>query len=87
MKRLLHHAGGALCGALCLLALQAHSADPGLVPAQPQPGPLLIPVAGIEARQLFDTFTQSRGEGRPHEAIDIARPGGRRSSPSMTAGS
>lgn len=38
--------------------------------------PLLIPVAGVEASHLVDTFTQSRDAGRPHEAIDIPAPRG-----------
>ena len=76
MKRVFNHTGGVLCSALLLLAFQALSADPGLVRPQPQPGPLLIPVAGVDASQLFDTFNQSRGDGRPHEAIDIAAPQG-----------
>lgn len=32
---------------------------------------LLIPVAGVQASQMVDTYTQSRSEGRTHEAIDI----------------
>ncbi|HVG28601.1 MAG TPA: peptidoglycan DD-metalloendopeptidase family protein [Pyrinomonadaceae bacterium] len=32
---------------------------------------LLIPVAGVRAEQLSDTYTQSRSEGRVHNAIDI----------------
>src|ERR1043165_7228898 len=32
---------------------------------------LLIPVAGVTAGQLRDTFTQARSEGRQHDAIDI----------------
>lgn len=32
---------------------------------------LLIPVAGVQASQLIDTYTQSRGSGRSHDAIDI----------------
>ena len=32
---------------------------------------LLIPVAGIRADQLIDTFTAARSEGRVHDAIDI----------------
>lgn len=32
---------------------------------------LLIPVAGIKPEQLQDTYTQSRSEGRTHNAIDI----------------
>jgi murein DD-endopeptidase MepM/ murein hydrolase activator NlpD len=34
-------------------------------------GELLIPVAGIRPEQLQDTYTQSRSEGRTHNAIDI----------------
>ena len=33
--------------------------------------PLAIPVAGVRADQLIDTFTSSRSEGRTHDAIDI----------------
>jgi len=40
------------------------------------PGGLVIPVAGITASQLTDTYTQSRSEGRLHEAIDIMAPAG-----------
>jgi peptidoglycan LD-endopeptidase LytH len=32
---------------------------------------LVIPVAGIRPEQLQDTYTQSRSEGRTHNAIDI----------------
>lgn len=81
MKRLLHHAGGALCSAVLLLAFQTLSAGaqgPTAAPlaAQPQPRRLLIPVVGVDASQLFDAFNQSRGSGRLHEAIDIAAPKG-----------
>lgn len=34
-------------------------------------GALLVPVQGIAAAQLQDTFTDSRSEGRSHDAIDI----------------
>jgi murein DD-endopeptidase MepM/ murein hydrolase activator NlpD len=44
--------------------------------SQPQPGFLLIPVAGINTGQLSDTFIQARGDGRSHEAIDIVAPRG-----------
>src|SRR5690349_22324575 len=37
---------------------------------------LLIPVAGVTASQLQDTFSQSRSEGRRHDAIDIIAPQG-----------
>jgi murein DD-endopeptidase MepM/ murein hydrolase activator NlpD len=36
--------------------------------------PLIIPVAGIRPDQLIDTFTESRSEGRTHDAIDIMAP-------------
>ena len=39
-------------------------------------GPLLIPVAGVSAAQLSDTFDDARGEERRHEALDIAAPMG-----------
>jgi murein DD-endopeptidase MepM/ murein hydrolase activator NlpD len=37
---------------------------------------LLIPVAGIKAGQLRDTFDQARGPERRHQAIDIMAPTG-----------
>ena len=37
---------------------------------------LLIPVAGVTASQLRDTFNQARSEGRQHDAIDIMAPRG-----------
>jgi murein DD-endopeptidase MepM/ murein hydrolase activator NlpD len=37
---------------------------------------LIIPVAGVRPDQLIDTFTAARGEGRVHDAIDIAAPQG-----------
>lgn len=40
------------------------------------PDRLLIPVQGITAAQLQDTFTDARGEGRSHDAIDIMAPSG-----------
>jgi murein DD-endopeptidase MepM/ murein hydrolase activator NlpD len=36
--------------------------------------PLIIPVAGVRPDQLLDTFSQSRSEGRTHDAIDIMAP-------------
>jgi murein DD-endopeptidase MepM/ murein hydrolase activator NlpD len=45
--------------------------------AQAEPeGQLLIPVAGVRAARLADTFAQARGLGRPHDAIDIMAPRG-----------
>jgi len=37
---------------------------------------LTIPVQGITAAQLHDTFSDSRAQGRVHEAIDIMAPRG-----------
>ncbi len=37
---------------------------------------LLLPVQGIRADQLQDTFTDARSEGRVHDAIDILAPNG-----------
>lgn len=37
---------------------------------------LLIPVEGIKSSQLIDTFNQSRGAERRHEALDIMAPKG-----------
>lgn len=39
-------------------------------------GRLLIPVAGVAASQLSDTFGDARGGERRHEALDIAAPAG-----------
>jgi murein DD-endopeptidase MepM/ murein hydrolase activator NlpD len=35
---------------------------------------MVIPVAGVNASQLRDTFSQARSEGRQHDAIDIMAP-------------
>ena len=37
---------------------------------------MLLPVAGIKPGQLTDTFNQSRGSERRHEALDIMAPRG-----------
>jgi peptidoglycan LD-endopeptidase LytH len=37
---------------------------------------LLIPVQGVKAASLVDTYEQSRGQGRRHDAIDIMAPRG-----------
>ena len=39
-------------------------------------GPIIIPVSGVRAEQLVDTFDDARGEGRVHDAIDIMAPRG-----------
>lgn len=46
----------------------------------PKPGAsttsLLVPVEGVSAAQLSDTFDDARGQGRVHDAIDIMAPRG-----------
>jgi murein DD-endopeptidase MepM/ murein hydrolase activator NlpD len=42
------------------------------------PGKLLVPVEGIKASALTDTFNQPRGKQRHHEALDIIAPKGQR---------
>jgi peptidoglycan LD-endopeptidase LytH len=37
---------------------------------------LIIPVAGIKAEQLHDSYSEARAEGRTHVAIDIPAPRG-----------
>lgn len=37
---------------------------------------LIVPVQGVKPEQLMNTFTQSRSEGRTHDAIDIPAPAG-----------
>ena len=45
-------------------------------PTTDRPAALLIPVQGVAASQLVDTFTQARGANRVHDAIDIVAPQG-----------
>jgi murein DD-endopeptidase MepM/ murein hydrolase activator NlpD len=59
-----------------LVSAQVAAPATSVPAAQPQPGPLLIPVADVKASQLSDTFTQARGAGRAHDAIDILAPRG-----------
>jgi len=48
----------------------------GALPPLPSPAGLIVPVQGMAASQLADTYTQTRSEGRVHEAIDIMAPRG-----------
>ena len=70
-------------------AIPSGSATPHTTPpAQPSPAiapsptpvvspaGLIIPVAGVRADQLLDTFSAARGEARVHDAIDIPAPQG-----------
>jgi murein DD-endopeptidase MepM/ murein hydrolase activator NlpD len=59
-------------------------AAPSPAAGPPVPAPALvlgptgvaIPVVGVKAEQLQDTFTQARSGGRVHDAIDIMAPHG-----------
>ncbi len=51
-------------------------APASVVPATPSPAGLIVPVQGMAAAQLSDTYTATRSEGRTHEAIDIMAPRG-----------
>jgi murein DD-endopeptidase MepM/ murein hydrolase activator NlpD len=61
-------------------ATPAPTASPQAQNASPDPATalasmrLLIPVAGVRAEELRDTFADSRSEGRVHDAIDIMAP-------------
>src|SRR5215210_2221729 len=56
-----------------VLTVKPEQAPPVQVSQQVQVGPsgLAIPVVGIKAAQLADTYDQARGQGRRHDAIDI----------------
>lgn len=45
-------------------------------PALPLPSGLVVPVQGVQPAELSPTFTDARGEGRTHEALDIMAPRG-----------
>lgn len=53
------------------VAPPAPAAAHSTVQAADAPSGLLLPVQGILASQLRDTFTDARSEGRVHDAIDI----------------
>jgi peptidoglycan LD-endopeptidase LytH len=46
------------------------------IPERAEPNNLIIPVAGVRPDQLHDTYSESRSEGRVHDAIDIPAPQG-----------
>jgi len=47
----------------------------GMIATSPISG-LQVPVAGVKAQELSDTYDQPRGEERRHEALDILAPRG-----------
>jgi len=57
-------------------AAPAPAAAAAATPAPVQGSRSLIPVQGVQASQLVDTFTQARSNGRVHDAIDIMAPAG-----------
>ncbi|MEC3949554.1 M23 family metallopeptidase [Sphingobium sp. HWE2-09] len=65
----------------CVRIVPADAPDTSAPPSQSDPvdnGVLLIPVEGVPASALTDTFTQARAGGaRPHDAIDIMAARGR----------
>ncbi|NNC30171.1 M23 family metallopeptidase [Longimicrobium terrae] len=54
-------------------ALEAEPLAPAAVASTAR---LLIPVQGVKAADLVNTYDQSRGQGRRHDAIDIMAPRG-----------
>ena len=56
-----------------VVTVKAQNAPPVVIAEQVAVAPsgLAIPVVGIKADQLVDTFDQARGQGRRHDAIDI----------------
>src|SRR5882724_3448385 len=56
-----------------IVAVVPPKAPPVVVAQQVVVGPsgLAIPVVGVEAGQLIDTYDQARSAGRRHDAIDI----------------
>lgn len=55
-------------------SLPIPASHPSQVPEGASPNNLIIPVTGVRPDQLRDTFSESRSEGRVHDAIDIAAP-------------
>ena len=55
-------------------SLQSQGAPQGETAATLDSMHLLIPVGGVRASELRDTFTDARSEGRVHDAIDIMAP-------------
>lgn len=56
--------------------VNTNTAPPYVVGSPVPSAGLIIPVLGVKPDQLIDTFSQSRSEGRSHDAIDIPAPAG-----------
>jgi len=54
--------------------MDAVRSNPDILPGADQD--LLVPVRGVSANELSDTYTQARANGRSHDAIDIMAPTG-----------
>jgi peptidoglycan LD-endopeptidase LytH len=70
---------GGVSGAGDMLVVDPPGSGPMVIAEGVEVGPagLAIPVAGVKASQLSDTFTQARAGGaRAHDAIDIMAPRG-----------
>jgi murein DD-endopeptidase MepM/ murein hydrolase activator NlpD len=57
-------------------ASPASSSSAPRAPASSGPAGLIVPVRGIAAVSLADTYADARSEGRSHDAIDIMAPAG-----------
>ena len=71
---------GWLAGAVVVVVLNGAPASAGSIetarPAEAGAPFVLIPVAGVAASSLHDTFDQPRDGGRAHHALDIMAPRG-----------
>lgn len=67
--------GGVIVFLVAMIFVSAPAPDRGEPPVHGA-AVLLIPVEGVRAHGLRDTFTEARGAGRPHDAIDIMAPRG-----------
>lgn len=77
MKRIFPFAVCLMAGTAPLVTLAPATAAPAApTPTRILVNPLLIPIEGVRADQLQDTFNNPRGAERGHEAIDILAPKG-----------
>ena len=80
MRIIVITAVGWVAGGLLVIALDrapARADAPEVLTVERRPGArVVVPVAGVTARELRDTFTEARGSGRVHNAIDILAPRG-----------